>query len=162
MPKWKVVGTGVLLIISACRTEPAGVPPEVAQARFEAARDACISAEILSLAQENLSTLAQMHGLDDPGADPQDLPPGPASAAYQYARIYDHHAELRHAAYAHADSALNRSRTPADSARHTRILAGLAVSPPVPGSIEANVAAAYSQVHAAIQNDEDHPCNWDV
>lgn len=131
--------------------------------REDAVRDACISRELYARAEENHATLAELHGIEDPGIDPAEaLPPGPMRAAYAYAQVYRDHAELRRASFAHVDSALNHVRSPADSTRHMQAAASLAPPRAEPGTIEGNVADAYARDHLSLREDADHRCNWDI
>jgi hypothetical protein len=160
---YKIVAVLSLLLLAACADERAGISPEVTRMREDAARDACISRELYTRAEESYVTLAELHGIDDPGIDPSAaLLPGPVRAAYTYAQVYHQHAELRRSAFAHIDSAFNHVRSPADSTRHIQLANNLSPPRAEPGTIEANVAAAYARDHTAIRQDDDHRCNWDL
>ncbi len=160
---YRILAALALLLLTACTEEREGPSPEVVRMREDAARDACISRELYARAEESFTTLAELHGIEDPAVDPAEvLPPGAVRAAYLYAQVYRHHAELRRAAFAHLDSAFNHVRSPADSLRHLQAAANLAPPPPEPGTLEANVTTAYARDHTAIRQDADHRCNWDI
>jgi hypothetical protein len=116
-------------------------------AKREAARSACISAQIARQAQDQAELLGQTRV-------------GPAAAAAAFADAFNEHAKLRNAAYAQLDSALNHASTPEDSARHARASASVQINAPEPNTVEANVIADYQRRFRAIAADEDHPCNW--
>ncbi|HEV2130532.1 MAG TPA: hypothetical protein VGR27_05495 [Longimicrobiaceae bacterium] len=160
---YRIVAALSLLLIAACTEQGAGISPEVVRMREDATRDACISRELYTRAEESYTTLAELHGIEDPEVDPAEvLPPEAVRAAYTYAQVYHQHAELRRAAFAHVDSAFNHVRSAADSTRHIQAATNLAPRRPEAGTIEANVATAYARDHAAIRQDGDHRCNWDL
>lgn len=139
---------------------PEEAPPEVLQARREAARAACIGGELLGRAEENVATLEGSvagTGTEDPMAA---LTRTAQAAALGFSQVYLQHAELRAAAAAQADSAANYSRTEADSLRHVQTGRQYAIRPPEAGSVEANAIQSYQQDFARIYDDPDHPCNW--
>jgi hypothetical protein len=141
-------------LIAACdRGEPAAGADN--PAAMEAARDACISAELLERARDGVEALEAFQREDAP-------PMGPAAAALQFAGILEQHAQLRHAASAYADSAINHARAAADSVRYMQRAEAFLPRPPEPGSVEHNVASAWLRDYAAIRMDEDHRCNWDI
>lgn len=133
------------IVAAACGSEEAGPTAEQLRIRELAAREACIGERLALRAQDELQTLAQL---------------GMASGPLEFQRAYAHHAELRHAAYAQADSAFNHARTPADSARHAGLADGFQIRLPEPETVEANVIRSYEANFAAIFQDADHPCNW--
>ncbi len=163
MPDWKILILLALCLPAACRRDSPEAAAGAAPAARQAATDACIGRELLARAQENLATLAGMQGIEDAAiVSAESLPPGPMRASFEYAGVYHHHAVIRHAQFAYADSAQNHARTPADSARYAQRAAALQIAPPEAGTVEANVAQAYARDYTAIRNDEDHPCNWNV
>jgi hypothetical protein len=127
--------------------------PEVAAAREEVARNACIAAALTERAHDTLETLQAFGDAEERGAP---------AAALQFARGYAHHAELRQAVAARVDSAVNHARTPADSVRYAEAAIRFIPSPPEPQTLEANVSAAYNRDFHEIRADEDHRCNWDL
>jgi hypothetical protein len=149
----------LLLLLTACGEWGHGVPEEVAAARKEATRRACIANQLSQSSDEELKTLQQTTGMAAPSVG-QNVPQSAATAALAFARAYNQHAQLRTAAYAQVDSALNYSPTPGDSARHAANAAKFELSAPEPGSVEANVIQNYEQRFAAVYNDPRHPCNW--
>ena len=157
-PRGLTCGLLVLAILTACdrdAADEASAGPERTSDQREAARAACIGRELLADAEEDLEELSSFT------SDGSSLVAGSAGeAARTFATTYAEHARIRSGALAYSDSLLNYVRTPADSARYVRGAAGYALRPPEPGTIEANVAAAYARNFAAITRDEDHPCNW--
>jgi hypothetical protein len=149
----------LLILLTACGEWGRKVPEEVATARKEATRRACIANQLSQNSDEEVTTLQRATGIAAPSAG-QNVPQSAATAALAFARAYNQHAQLRTAAYAQMDSALNYSPTKADSARHASNAAKFELSAPEPGSVEANVIANYEQRFAVVYNDPRHPCNW--
>lgn len=147
----------VALALAGCEAE-SGVPPEVQRRRVDAARDACIAAELERRAEENVSSLEEM--LSAAESDPSALA-GAGSAALRFARVYEQHATLRAVRAAHVDSSFNHSARAADSARHVERAEAVRVHPPERGTVEANVLSSYENDFSSIRTDPDHPCNWD-
>lgn len=152
-----------LLIFSAaaCGGDAADeAPSESLLARREAARAACIGAELLARAADNVATLEG----NVAGTQPEDpmaaLTRTAQEAALGFSRVYLQHAELRAAAAAQMDTAANYAATRADSVRYAEAARQYAIRPPEPGSVEANVIESYQQDFAQIYTDADHPCNW--
>lgn len=150
----------LLISTAGCDRGPAEVPAEVQQARRDARRQACASAELARTAEEDLQTLEQSF------ASIGDGPTGAITrqtgqAAIEYAAAYRQHALLRLGAAARTDSALNYSPTSADSARYAGQAEQFVISMPERGTVEANVIMDYERKIAALLADEDHPCNWD-
>jgi hypothetical protein len=142
------------LAAASCRGEEAEVSPEVRLARETAAQSACISDELLRRAESNLTQLdAASAGEDAPHA--QVL-----GAARRFAHAYWQHATLRHAVYARADSAFNRSRSAADSARHIARGGQLRLTMAEEGTIEDNAIRAYQRDFHERRSDPDHLCSW--
>jgi hypothetical protein len=140
------------VLLGACDPRSVrAVDTEVAAARAEIARNACIAAALTQRAHDNLETLQSFVG---DGFD------GTPAAALQFARAYAHHAELRQAVAARVDSAVNHARSPADSARHADAAIRFIPAPPEPGTLEDNVATAYNRDFRTVRADEDHRCNW--
>lgn len=137
------------LVVSACRDE--GEDPERRAVREAAARAACVAEELALTARENLAAL-------EPLAGAEGTPQGAFGAAHTFARAYRDYAEFRAAALAYADSAL-RAPTPADSARYAQRAVQYALSEPVPGTMEANVAEQYARQFEAVLRDPAHFCN---
>ncbi|HET8655429.1 MAG TPA: hypothetical protein VFL93_07920 [Longimicrobiaceae bacterium] len=123
------------------------IPEDVTSARHEAARRACISAELAQDAEDQLQIL-------------QKASAGTENAALTFARAYEQRARVAQATYAQLDSARNHSSTPKDSTRHEEAAASFTLSAPEPGTVEANVAQDYERRFAQVYNDADHPCNW--
>jgi hypothetical protein len=149
----------LLILLTACGEWGRKVPEEVTAARKEATRRACIANQLSQKSDDEVKTLEQTAGLAAPAVG-QNVPQSAAAAALAFARAYNQHAQLRTAAYAQVDSALNYSPAPADSARHAANAAKFELSAPEPGSVEANVIENYEQRFAAVYNDPRHPCNW--
>jgi hypothetical protein len=144
----------LVVATTACRGEDPGVSPEVRMARENAAQAACISGELLRRAESNLAELdAVSAGDGDPLAQV-------AGAARRFAQAYWQHATLRHAVYAQADSAFNRSRSPADSARHIARGSQLRLTMAEEGTIEDNAIRGYQRDFDERRRDPDHLCSW--
>jgi hypothetical protein len=126
---------------------------EPAEARREAARNACAAAELIARSHDNYQTLA---ALAETGSV------GPANAALEFTRVYANHAALRGAAFARVDSAANHARTTADSIRYMEAAVSFLPGRPEPESMEANVVAAYNRDFVEIRDDGDHRCNWAI
>lgn len=131
--------------LAACAPDDSGPTEEQLRERELAAREACIAERLLQQSRDELATLESLAVVAGPVA---------------FQRAYVQHAELRLAAMAHHDSAVNRSATPEDSSRHEEAAAAIQISAPDPESVEANVIRSYEAKAAAIFNDPNHPCNW--
>lgn len=150
-----------LLAAGCSETGDREASPEVLNERRAAYRQACAASELAEIAGEDLLTLEQVAG--NPSSDPlAALQRGAATAAVQYSRTYQGHADLREAAYAYLDSAANHSATPADSVRYHDRSNAFIVRLPVSGSVEENVFRSYQQKLVTLLQDGDHPCNWDL
>lgn len=149
----------LLLALTACGKWGDRASEEATVARREAMRRACIANQLLQVSDDELSTLQQTTG-EAGGSVGAGMPQSAATAALAFSRAFNQHAQLRTAAYAQTDSALNHSPTPADSARHAAHAARFELIAPDPESMEANVITNYEQRFAAIYNDARHPCNW--
>lgn len=147
-----------LLLAAGCDgTEE--VSPEVLERRAAASRASCAATELVRKGEEEYRTLEQtLPDAQDPTAELMRRATG---AALEYARAYLQHAQLRAAAAAQVDSAMNFSSEDADSARHAAAAAQYSIRPPEGGTVEANVYTAYQQDYAGLLNDPDHPCNWE-
>jgi hypothetical protein len=135
----------VLVSLLACAGDEEGPSPQQLEEREVASRQACIAERLASRASDELRTLEGFGAVTGP-------------LAFQQA--YTQHADLRLAAYAQLDSALNRASTPDDSLRHERAAGGYQLRIPESGSVEENVIRSYETNFAVIFNDSDHPCNW--
>jgi hypothetical protein len=147
--------------IAGCERGGSELPAEVTRAREQAARRSCVAEAMLRRASADVADLqdaVQGSSGDTPGAE---LTRRAGVAALQFARAYQQHAELLAAGYAHVDSALSYSRRAADSVQHAQMAQRLSIRRPEPGTIEANVIAAYDRDFASLLNDADHPCNWE-
>jgi hypothetical protein len=142
-----------VVAFAACEPSPRAEPPAVTEARQAAARDVCIAWALAVRAQEGLTALQEFQ--QEPAMA------GISRAALEFAAAAEHHAQLRYAAIAYTDSALNHARTPADSARYMERSDAFEVRRPQPGTLEENIAASWMRDYAAIRADEDHRCNWD-
>lgn len=161
-PRLAAFAAAFLISLTGCGDGAPEVPPEVARARQQSARRACVAAEVLRRASSDIADLRETletSSEDSPGAE---LTRRAGTAALQFARAYEQHAELRLAAYAHVDSAVNYSRRAADSIQHVQMAQQLSIRSPQPGTVEANVIAAYERDLASLLRDPDHPCNWDL
>lgn len=147
------------LLLASCGLWGDKEPDEATARRLEATRRTCIANQLSQKSSEDLKTLQQTTG-EVGGALGAKLPQSAATAALAFSRAFDQHAQLRTAAYAQVDSALNYSPTPADSARHAENAARFQLVVPEPGSVEANVISNYEERFAALYNDPRHPCNW--
>jgi hypothetical protein len=151
----------VLLAAVACEPRAEGTPARTAE-QEEAARMACIAAELVRTADEQID-LIEASLPPDVETSPQVQAVYQAQiSALQFAHAIHDHALLRHSALAHADSALNHASGAADSTRHVESATAFTTRPPEQGSIEANVAGEYERRFARVRADEDHRCNWDI
>jgi hypothetical protein len=142
-----------LLVVTGCAERPAGQPEHVREVRIAAERDACISRELLLRGREQVEALAPLAQVE-PGAG------HPAVAAYRFAVAYAQHAELRHTAFAHIDSAVNIARQPQDSLRYVGVAERIVFRLPEPGTVEANIMNPYQRDFDGLRADPDHRCNW--
>ena len=160
--KWAAAASLLLLTLLAACDDGAGEPSEARVANRGPARAACITRLLAERARTDLAALDSVFP-DPSAADPTArIRLQAARAAYEYARAYDQLAGLRASAAAYVDSAVNYSRTPADSARYAQLASGFRIRSPEPGTVEANVAESYARSFVALANDEDHRCNWDT
>jgi len=151
----------LLLLSAACERGSSDVPEEVLAARFDAKRRACIGTELVRQSEDEIRTLEET--LATPVSGPAAaITRSAATAALEFARAYQQHAQLRLTVLAQADSAANHSPSPDDSARHAAHSERFEISRPEPGTVEANVIADYEQKFGALLADADHPCNWDL
>ena len=139
-----------MIVLAACGDGEEEVPPQVAEARADAARRACVAEELLNIGREDLATVEASVGSAGPVAE----------AASAFTRAFVQHAELRHSVFSLTDSSRNHAATPADSARYAQAAAGIQIVAPEAGSLEANVFADYERKAATILADPEHPCYW--
>lgn len=138
------------------------IPPEVRQRKVEAYSTACAARELLARANDDLETLEATAAAADPSTPEGQVTLSTSQALLEFSRAYQHHAELRSSAFSHVDSALNRSATPADSARYMQLASQFTIRTPIEGTVEANVMASFERNMAEILTNPDHPCNWDL
>jgi hypothetical protein len=131
--------------VAACADREGGASEAQLEVRDLAARQACIAENLALRAADELATLEQLTVISGP---------------LGFQQAYTQHANLRHAAFARMDSALNHSTTAADSTRHVEAARGFQIRAPEPESVEENVIRSYESKFAAIFSDADHPCNW--
>jgi hypothetical protein len=125
------------------------------EAQQAAARDACLAEAMAAQAEQHLADLEEWGLAGGPGS-------AAAAAAGEFARAYFQHAQLRYATLAHADSALNHARTPADSARYVQTAGAFLPRGFEPGTLEGNVAEAWARDFSVLLANEDHRCHWDI
>lgn len=145
----------LLLLVPAgwgCDRNPRPDPAREA-ARREAFVATCVAEELVLRARENVRDLEGLAGPDSSGPLGRT---GRAAAAF--AGAYRDYAEARFAAAVYADSAANAGSA-ADSARFAARGQGYALSPPEPGTMEANVDRAYARNAAELRANPNHPCN---
>ena len=146
--------TWLLLLVAsplaACGESEPEAPNETSQAQQSAARHACAAERLSADAADDLQTLESTRGAGG----------GAASAATTFARAYAQHAQLRAAAYAQTDSALNHSTSAQDSTARLQAAEQFEIRNPQPGSLEANVMTSFDEKLSAVLADADHPCNW--
>jgi len=148
-------------LFAACGDrEPTESPADRAQ-REAAYRQACASTALSRSALDDLATVESVLPNTTPGDPLAELSQQAALAAYDFARAYQRHAEMRALTYVYVDSAINHSRTDADSVRMMERSAQFAITLPAEGTIEANVILRYQNNLTAILDNPDHPCNWD-
>jgi hypothetical protein len=152
----------LLLLISACEAPREAAPPARSAERDEAARRACIAAELVRVSDEEIDVIEASLPADIETSTQAQGIWRAQLAALQFAQVLHDHAQLRHASLAHADSALNRAASSADSARHMATAARYAPRRPEQGTLEANVASEYERRFSRIRSDDDHRCNWDL
>jgi hypothetical protein len=152
----------LLVLGTACEARQDDPTTERTPAAEEAARFSCIAAELVRVSDDEIDTIEATLPADiETSAEAQGLWRAQI-AALQFAQVLYDHAILRNAALAHADSALNRAASAADSARHMQTARRYSPAPPEPGTIEANVAVEYERRFGRLRADEDHRCNWDI
>lgn len=150
----------LLLLLAACDRGGGEAPPERSEAQLEAARRACIAAELVALSEDEVETLeGTMGGEHDEMAQ---ITRQAQSAALEFARVLQQHAQLRRSALAHADTALNHVSRSADSARHAETAVRFSPRRAERGTVEANAVAEYERRFGRIAEDPDHRCNWDI
>jgi hypothetical protein len=148
------------LLAAGCRPDAPGAEPQRTAAQHEAARRACVAAEMIALSEDEIETLQATLG---DGADTGPAIPRQAQrAALQFAQVVHQYALLRHSALAHVDSALNHAARSADSARHVAAAERFVPRPAELGTVEANARAEYERRFTRVLEDADHRCNWDV
>jgi hypothetical protein len=135
----------LLAPLASCAGDDTAPSEEQLRERDLAAREACVAENLALRAEDELQTLAQLMVAGGP-------------LAFQQA--YTQHANLRNAAYAQLDSALNHSATPTDSLAHDEAARAFLIRSPETGSVEENVIRSYESKFMAIFSDPDHPCNW--
>jgi hypothetical protein len=151
-----------LLALGACQDDRGTVPAHVRAEREMAYREACVARHLAVRAEEDLELLEETVEGYDP-ADPMGaIGIQAAGAAVRFSRAYQAHADLRLAAHASLDSAVNHAPTSADSLRHIQRAQSISIRAPIPGTVEANVFNSYMANFEATLRDEDHPCNWDL
>jgi hypothetical protein len=135
----------LIVALAGCGEKDAAPTEKLPPERALAARQACVAEQLEQGAEEDLKTLQTSVG---------------GIGVTQFAQAFLQHARLRVAGFSQADSALNHSPTPRDSARHMAAANRYEIITPDPGSLEANVLASYEQKANAILADSDHVCNW--
>jgi hypothetical protein len=149
--------------LASCREEAPRAPSPAALAQREAAyRQACVAGELAAVAEEDLEVLEALVESLDPADPAGELGLRTTFAAFDFARAYHGHAELRARAYAYLDSAVNHAATTADSARYIERAGAFSIRRPEEGTVEANVLTAYQANFSERLADDDHPCNWDL
>jgi hypothetical protein len=150
------------VLLCGCGDSNDGPTPEQLAERGQAFRDACASISILRTAADDLAVIEAAFATVDPSDAGAVFGQRAAAAAHDYSRAYLAHAELRAGALTSLDSAVNHSRTPADSIRFTERAASYILRTPLSGTIEANVLTSYDAALVEILADPDHRCNWDT
>lgn len=151
------------LLLGGCdRPQERPLTPEILNERRVAYRQACAAREIANRSVEDIATLEEVLTTTDPSQPLAEINQIASAAALQFARAYNAHAELRHAVYAHLDSAVNQAATRADSARYVEQAGAFTVRSPQPGSVEENVFRSYQTNFVTLLQNPDHPCNWDL
>lgn len=150
-----------VLAAAGCDRAPGPVPPEVARARQQAARGACVSTELLRRASDDVASLEETLANTSEAGPAAEVTRRAGAAALEFARAYLQHAQLRATRYSQLDSAFNYSPRPADSTRHVQAAQSLSIRAPEEGTVEANVVSAYDRAFGSLFGDPDHPCNWE-
>lgn len=168
MPKRMATGRlSIALVVlglaaGGCEREAPAVPEELAVARQQAARGACVAAELLRRASDDVTSLEETLASTSATGPAAEVTRQAGTAALQFARAYEQHAELRAVRAAHLDSAFNYAQRAADSIQHAEWAQRIAIRAPESGTLEANVFTAYEQDFRSLFQDPDHPCNWDL
>ena len=161
MRRWLIVG---MLALGACEGVggEAEESPELLNQRRLAYRQACATGQLLSIANEDVLTLEDVAANASFEGPLAEINRRASAAALEYARAYQQHAELRAAAHAALDSAVNHSATRADSARYVERAGSFTIRSPLAGSVEENVIRSYVENYTSLLGNPDHPCNWDL
>jgi hypothetical protein len=151
----------VVLVTAACEPRAEVVAGRTAE-QGDAARRACIAAELVRTSDEEIDLIEASLPADVETSPQVQAAYHAQLAALRFAQALYDHALLRHGALAHGDSALNHARGAADSTRHVETAAAYTVRPPELGTVEANAVGEYERRFARIRADPDHRCNWDI
>lgn len=158
------VALGALtLALSACGDREEEVSPKIQEARRAAAQAACVSETLVRKAEgdiASLDTAMAIHGADPSPAARVQLQV--AAAAERFSRAYLQHAKLRNTVFAYADSAYNRARSSADSARYLAAGEAIRIRMPEAETVEANAIRSYQQDFQSLRMDPDFRCSWDL
>jgi hypothetical protein len=149
----------LLAFVASCGDQ--GEAPEVRAQRESVHRQACVAGVLAERADDNVRTLVEALSSSDPADPIAQITRRATESALDFARAYQRHAELRVGAYGYLDSAVNRSKTPADSARYADRASSFLIRIPAEGTVEANVMNSYQNDFLALLSDPNHPCNWD-
>jgi hypothetical protein len=149
-------------LVAACSDRPLAESPEVRFEREVAYRQACVARVLAQGAEEDLRVVEAALPADTPTDAVGQITQRATMAAFEFARAYQLHADLRATAYALVDSATNHADTSADSARYLERAGALSINLPLTGTLEANVLERYQNNMAAMLSNLDHPCNWDI
>jgi hypothetical protein len=141
-----------LLLAAACDR---GESPEIRAQREAAFRQACASRTLALQAEGDYEMIAA--GLQSEDA----LTRMATTAAIGFNQAYLNHANIRYAAYAHLDSAVNYAKTPTDSAAYIARALSFGVASPETGSLEESVINDYDGKLQRLLMDRNHQCNWD-
>jgi hypothetical protein len=155
--------TGIaLLLATGCRDAADGpIPAGVLAQREMVTRQACISRELLTRAEDDIETLEDTYLSADPDDPLAEVIRQASASGLEFMHAYFRHAELRATALAYIDSAVNHSATPADSIRYTNRSDAFTITVPREGTLEANAMLSYQQAFEELLLEPDHPCNWD-
>lgn len=148
--------------LTGCADAEEEPPPVSFENRRFAYQQACVARVLAAEATDDIATLEEVTAAADPDDPVGALSARASGVALEFARAYQRHAELREAAYAMVDSAVNYSATPADSARYAERGSRYTIRVPEPESVEENVLRGYQRDYEALMRDQDHPCYWDL
>ena len=144
-----IIAVLAALALAACDREP----PEKRAARQVTTRTRCVAEELALQAKERLASLDTV--LAGARGTPMETT---VAAGYRFAFTLREHADAAARSAALMDSAMS-ARAAEDFTRYAAAAMRARPAPGPAGSVEANVAARYTQEMAAALANPSHPCN---